>query len=61
MKTLIANHWRKKFAWLPVTIITPSPNGDEVAIRRVWLRCVFYKYVVWQGRYMGIAYSISDN
>jgi len=60
MKRRIANRWRKTFAWLPKRIIAATAQGDEVTIEWVWLRPVFYRYSVFQGRFMGIIYSKSD-
>lgn len=60
MKRRLANRWRKSFAWLPRRIISPTVNGDEVTIEWVWLRTVYYRYSVFQGRFMGITYSKSD-
>lgn len=60
MKQRIANRWRKKFVLWPRRIITPNTNGDQVRIEWVWLRFAYYRYSVWQGRFMGIVWSKSD-
>lgn len=59
MKRRIANRWSPVFLLWPRRVVTVTPIGDEVEIRFVWGKA-FRRYSVFQGRFMGIIYSKTD-
>lgn len=55
----IANRWSPVFLVWPRRVVRVTQVGDEVEISWVWGRA-FRRYSVFQGRFMGIIYSKTD-